>query len=218
MFANFFGGDNIIPNFNTSNVTNMEGMFMNVYFDTYFNFVNWDTSKVENMSYMFKGASGAEGGPLNVNLIQWNTGSVKDMSHMFENAGSSEGVNLVNLNGLDTVGLSLWDTSNVTDMSYMFSFAAADNGGEDCSWVENCDPAEEDCECEEYLEVYGSGTFKIGDISGWDTSNVENMNYMFYYAGYEANYELDLSSWNVGLEVHHINFNTGVENQISKPW
>ena len=37
---------------------------------------------------------------------------------------------------------------------------------------------------------YSATTWNIGNLSGWNTSNVTNMSRMFFYAGYDA------STWN----------------------
>ena len=68
----------------------------------------WDTSKVTNMSRMFKEAIA-----FNQNIGKWDTSKVTNMSRMFEGAAA------FNQN------IGAWDTSNVTNMSFMFSGADA---------------------------------------------------------------------------------------------
>jgi hypothetical protein len=68
--------------------------------------LEWDTSKVENMAYMFSSASN-----FNRSLNKWKTKDVTNMSHMFENAY------------VFNQPLNEWDTNKVGNMSYMFSNA-----------------------------------------------------------------------------------------------
>ena len=70
------------------------------------NLSNFDTSKVTDMSKMFKGMEKLT----SIDLSKFNTSKVTDMSGMFYNCYL-----LTNLN------LSNFDTSNVTDISYMFT-------------------------------------------------------------------------------------------------
>lgn len=81
-----------ISNWNTSNVTNMSGMFQVV--KTAFpdistkqvilegkTYTAWDTSKVTNMSYMFRKSYF-----FNQEISNWNVSSVKTMNEMFYSA------------------------------------------------------------------------------------------------------------------------------------
>ena len=63
----------------------------------------WDTSAVENMSYMFAGAVN-----FNSAISHWNTSAVKDMSYMFSSARAFN------------QAINNWDTSSVKSMAYMF--------------------------------------------------------------------------------------------------
>ena len=147
-----------LSGFDTSNVTNMSGMFywcsnlttlnlsgwdtgrvttMNSMFDscsslTSLNLSGWDTVSVTNMGYMFRECSNLT----NLKLSGWETGSVTNMYSMFYNCR--------NLTNLD---LSGWDTGRVTDMNSMFD---------------------------------GCSSLTSLDLSGWDTGSVTSMYYMFY--------------------------------------
>ena len=59
--------------------------------------------------------------------------------------------------------------------------------------------------------------FAIDDISGWDTSKVTNMSLMFYQTGQYADWNLDLSSWDVGNVTGHNDFEKYAENQVVSP-
>ncbi|MEJ6625276.1 MAG: BspA family leucine-rich repeat surface protein, partial [Flavobacteriaceae bacterium] len=95
----------------TSNVTNMKGMF---YGASAFNqnIGSWDTSSVSNMQDTFAGASS-----FNQNIGSWDTSNVSNMFGMF--AGASA----FNQN------IGSWDTSSVTNMYFMFG--SADNFNQD---------------------------------------------------------------------------------------
>ena len=132
--------------FDTSKVTNMSSMFKfcsNLY---ELNVSSFDTSNVMNMSYMFSGMGSDKGRDMDLQHIygieNFDTSNVTDMSSMFAYCS-----NLYELN------VSSFDTSNVTDMRYMF-------GG----WLN------------------GNGLLKVLDISNFDTSNVTNMSGMFSWS------------------------------------
>ena len=56
------------------------------------------------------------------------------------------------------------------------------------------------------------------DVSNLDVSNVTNMESMFYYAGMHANYNLDLSNWDVSRVTSCSHFNSGVASKIISPF
>lgn len=89
----------------TSNVTDMYGMFQYCSNLTSLDVSNFDTSNVSNMESMFHGCSGLT----SLDLSNFNTSNVTDMSAMFYNCS-----NLIELN------LSGWDMSNVNDKGQMF--------------------------------------------------------------------------------------------------
>ncbi len=91
-----------LDNWNTSLVTNMNGMFLG---NNNFNqpLEAWDTSNVTDMGLMFSHAK-AFNQPLN----QWNTAKVTNMNGMFSDAESFN------------QSLDKWNTSHVTEMCSMF--------------------------------------------------------------------------------------------------
>ena len=95
-----------LSNFNTSQVTNMAGMFGFMASLTSLNLINFDTSQVTNMAAMFSNIVLLT----TLDLSNFNTSKVTNMSNMFNNMAS-----------LTTLDLSSFDTSNVTDMRYMLS-------------------------------------------------------------------------------------------------
>ena len=98
-----------IENLNTSEVTDMSGMFHGCSRLTELNVSNFNTSAVTDMSDMFFGCSGLT----ELNLSNFNTSAVTNMSNMF-------GI----CSGLKELNVSNFNTSAVTNMSYMFSYCS----------------------------------------------------------------------------------------------
>jgi surface protein len=89
----------------TSNVTNMDGMFSGSHSLISLNLEGLNTSNVVNMSNMFSGCRSLR----NLDLSSFDTSKVKYMSSMFEECVS-----------LDTLDLSNFNTKNVEIMRDMF--------------------------------------------------------------------------------------------------
>ena len=167
MFSNNLVFNQDIGNWNTSSVTNMDRMF---YQNAVFNqdIGNWNTSSVTNMDRMFY-----QNSAFNQDIGNWNTSSVIDMELMFYN------------NSAFNQDIGNWDTSNVTDMSGMFygnSVFNQDIGDWDTSSVIAME-----------LMFYNNSAFNQ-DIGNWNTSSVTNMDRMFRYS---SAFNQDLSTWNV---------------------
>ncbi len=204
-----------ISTFNTSKVTNMEGMFLDctgIYShkegnDNVDNFANFDTSNVTNMSKMFKGAADGGWHPYEYDNVEndkltfesFNTSKVTDMSEMFAYANFPA----LNLTNFDTsnvttmsrmfegnwhlieLDISTFNTSNVTDMSYMFN--------------------------EAYVWAQGAGLEHV-DLSSFNTSNVTDMSYMFANTCLSS---LDLSSFDTSNVTDMSNMFLGSEHLSS---
>ena len=135
-----------VDSFDTHNVTDMGNMFQ---FDSELkdiNCENWITDNVIDMRMMFSGCKGLT----KLDINNWSTSNVTDMSFMFENC-----------NNLVSLEVDRWKTSKVTDMSWMFA------------------------SCKSLAKL---------DINNWDTSCVVNMSVMFQLC--KSLSELDLSKWN----------------------
>ena len=133
-----------------------------------------DTSKVTNMSYMFKHASSLK----NLDVSKWNTGNVTDMSEMFNEASS-----------LTNLDVSKWNTGNVTDMNTMFGSASHLTSLDVSKW--NTSKVTD----MSYM-FNGASSLTSLDVSKWDTGNVTNMCWMFRYASSLTS--LDVSNWKTG--------------------
>jgi len=95
-----------LEHLNTSQVTDMSGMFSGCKSLTALDLSRFDTSKVTGMGRMFSGC----GSLTALDLSRFDTSQVTDMGCMFSGCGS-----------LIALDLSRFDTSQVTDMGRMFS-------------------------------------------------------------------------------------------------
>jgi surface protein len=117
-----FNPFNGVTDWDTSNVTNMEGMFYN---STSFNgdMQDWDTSNVTNMSFMFNNATAFSGGG---NIYLWDISSVETMEDMLSNSAcpaSAYSDALVNWKIIaDNVGVNLI-TLGAAGVNYITSVA-----------------------------------------------------------------------------------------------
>lgn len=110
----FYGAENLQVTANDeldlTGTTNLNNMFRTLSYSANFyytgNISNWDTSQVQDMSYMFFGAMRLN----NPGLNSWDTSNVVNMSGMFREATDFN------------QPLNNWNTSNVVDMSDMFRF------------------------------------------------------------------------------------------------
>lgn len=160
-----------LSNFDSSNVTNMNGMFQDCSKLKTINLSNLDTSKVTNMSYMFWGCKSLE----RMDLSNFDTSKVTNMFGMFYNDN-----NLVYLN------VSSFNTSKVTNMASMFG---------NLYKLEYLDITTFDTSKVTTLANMFNGcrSLKKINVSNFDTKNVTNMSRVF--ASCYSLYELDISSF-----------------------
>ena len=161
-----------LSSFDTSNVTDMNNMFLASSSSNWGTIIiqgleNLDTSKVVNMSGMFKNCYA-----LSLDLSNFDTSNVTDMSSMFSGARANE------IKGLDK-----FDTSNVTDMSSMFSGARATSID-----VSNFNTSK----VTKMGGMFWESKAEFLDLSSLDTSNVTDMNSMFYQCGAK---QINISNW-----------------------
>ncbi len=187
-----------LSNWDTSNVTDMSGMFNNAsLLNNVGDLSNWNTSKVTAMTQMFYGANSLK----SLDLSRWNISNVTSINGMFSNTGSltqvgdlskwntSKVKNMSQMFSgaklLTSLDLSKWDTSNVTDMSYMFYNSTSLTSVGDLS---NWNTSKVTDMSSMFFGLRNVST--VGNISKWDTSNVSNMIIMFFNSGIK-----DLPSW-----------------------
>ncbi len=95
---------NFGTNFDTSNVTSMQGMFRQGSY-TSLDLSTFDVSNVENTNCMFTYCEEL----IELNINNWNTSNVTNMGYMFEH-----------LHSIETLNLCSFDTKKVTRMNGMF--------------------------------------------------------------------------------------------------
>ncbi len=157
----FWGATNFnqdIGDWNTSNVTDMTGLF---YEATSFNqdIGAWDVSKVTSMYATFWDADA-----FNQNIGDWDVSSLTYMYGIFAYADSFN------------QDISRWDVSHVTNMQYIFYDANSfdqDIDVWDTSSVTEIDAA-----------FMYAGSFNQ-DISDWDVSHVADLGSMFYSSAFK---------------------------------
>lgn len=132
------------------------------------NIQEWDVSRITSMCKTFSGCA-----KLNLDFSKWNVSRVTDMSWMFQACYEFVG------NGLDK-----WDVSNVNDMSYMFSSCNALDGDKLVNWKTGG--------LVNASSMFSNMQFN-SDISGWNTSKLQNVVNMF---AYNTAFNQDISGWN----------------------
>ncbi|NAS14464.1 BspA family leucine-rich repeat surface protein, partial [Poritiphilus flavus] len=158
---------NNFNNWNTSKVTDMDGMFKGASGFAK-NIGSWNVSGVTDMADMFNGASAFNG-----NIASWNVSGVTDM------AGMLNGANAFNQD------IGSWNTTSVNDMNSMFYGSSAFDQ-DISSWNTGSviDMAS---------MFYDASTFNQ-DIGSWNTSKVTDMGNMFYGA---SAFDQDLGDWDM---------------------
>ena len=177
MFMHF---DNLISidfnnNFNTSKVTDMNGMFSSCKSLTILDLSNFNTSKVTNMNYMFEECSSLT----SLDLSSFNTSKVTNIQKMFYNCKS-----------LATLDLSSFNTSKVTSMFGMFSRCLSLTSLDVSSF--NTSKVTSTWGMRSMFQECSSLTTL--DLSSFNTSKVTSMDAMF--SGCSSLTTLDLSSFN----------------------
>ena len=228
----FFGGKKLkkiiftIKGLNTSNVTNMNGMFKDCKKLKELNLSTFNTSKVTNMAGMFYGCSSLK----KINLSNFNTNNVTNMEDMFYECSSLEKLNLSNFSTknvtnmscmffccekLNKLDLSKFNTSKVTNMEGMFyeckSLTSLNVSNFNTENVTNMESMFEECRNLKELDLSNFSTNKVTNmecmfkkceslkklnISNFDTSNVTNMNEMFLNCTNLANLNISKNKFN----------------------
>ena len=165
----------------TSKVTNMSYMFKNCYNLSKIEWGLFDTSNVTNMQGMFYIKENYTNSITTLNLYSFDTSNVTDMSYMFHGR-----------NKLEKLDITSFNTTKVTNMSHMFfscfSLVNIDLKSFDTSNVTDMNHM-----------FYSCWDLTNLDLNGFNTSNVTNMNNMFYKC--ESLASIDLSSFNTSKVV-----------------
>eukprot|EP00939_MAST-03C_sp_MAST-3C-sp1_P000514 g514.t1 len=171
MFREFVGTVDGVSDFDTSSVTSMVAIFDGaVSFDA--DISRWDVSKVTSMESAFH-SSTLFNSPLN----SWDVSRVKNMFRMFKNASSFQGV---------SGGVKDWNTASANNLSSMFEDAILFDGNDGLDkWNTNNVLS---------MDNLFSGAIAFnGNISTWNTSNVADMKCIFSRASV---FNCDVSGWN----------------------
>ena len=145
---------------------------------------HFDTSKVENMKFMFQKLTSLT----SLDLSTINTSSATNMEYLFSY-----------LESMKMLDLSTIDTSNATSISHMFwastGLVSLDLSGFNTSKVTNMSGMFRDCSNLASLNIKNLDTSKVTDVSylfyncssltnldlsNFDTTSVTNFNYTFY--------------------------------------
>lgn len=215
------GGTDTIKNWNTSNVTKMNSVFLG---QTSFNqpIGSWNTSNVDDMSFMFNVSNFA--GIFNQDLSNWNTSKVTTMVSMFYNqrsfnqnignwdvskvtifssmfvayGGSTASTITGVFNNGGSNSIKNWNTSSATDMSFMF-YNQPNFNHEIGLWnvgnVTNMSNMLGIIAGQNSPTVYGAFNNAGSDsIKNWNTSKVTNMQALFYV---QPSFNQEIGTWDV---------------------
>ncbi len=183
--------------FNTSNTTNMLGMFYECSSLTSLDLSSFDTSQVTRMEFMFYKCSSLT----SLDLSSLDTSQVTTMEYMFIRCSSLTSLDLSNFNTskvqsmycmfnecrtLTSLNLSSFNTSQVTIMAFMFyecrSLTSLDLSSFNTSGVTTMDQM-----------FYECSSLTSLDLNNFNTSQVTEMSGMFAYCS--ALTSLDLSNF-----------------------
>ena len=173
---------------------------------------NLDTSKVQNMSYMFDGFKGDR-----LDLSSFDTSNVTSMDSMFSICSNLTNLDLssfdtsnvtsmqsmfsscINLTSLD---LSNFNTSKVSNMAYMF---------EGCNKLTSLDLSSFDASNVTSMRSMFSNCFSLTelDLSNFDTSRVTNMSYMFSGCSKLTTIKVSSSKWTTAASANMMFANCG---------
>ena len=159
-------------NFDTSKVTNMTGMFYRCSSLEELDLSNFDTSKVSTMKLLFFECSSLK----NLNLSHFNTSNVENMDSMFNGCSS-----------LKILNLSHFNTSKLTRVQNMFYR---------CSLLEDLDLSHFNTSKIGSFQYFFANceSLKALNVSSFNTSNALNMEQMF--KGCKSLKSLNLSNFN----------------------
>lgn len=172
-----------LSSWNTVSAGKMDYMFASDNLDWFKGIDGLDTSNATSLWGAFRWTSGTA---KSIDLTGWDTSKTNDMQYMFAYSSLDpfigiSGLNVSNATNLsgtfdsatasDVLDLSAWDTSSATNMSFMFDSFKGRILGLDRFNTGNA----------ENLSGMFSNTKLPGtlDLSGWDTSHVRNMSFMF---------------------------------------
>ena len=176
---------------NTSNVTNMWGMFSGLRSLKSLDLSNFDTAGVTDMTYMFCGSYSLN----TLDLSNFDTANVESMNGMFQACA-----------GLKSLDVSSFDTSKVKRMGQMFEF---------CGALESLDVSNfNTSRVGEMSNMFlACMSLRQLDVSNFDTSEVYNMWGIFTRC--RSLESLDLSSFDTSNATGMSGVSSGVNGMFS---
>ena len=154
----------------TSEITDMSGLFRKFEGILKIDVSKWDVSNVENMDSMFIGCINLEE---IIGIEKWDVSNVEDMEDMFYECK------------LFNQDISKWNMSKVTNISGMFYRCYEFNKPLNNWDVSNVkDMLSVFCECKKFNQP----------LDKWDVSNATDMSSMFFNC---KSFNQDISKWNV---------------------
>lgn len=177
-----------VTSWNTSKVTNTAGMFQgcnNTSFTSITGISGWDMSANTNMYNMFYGCTKLT----TLDVSAWNVANVTRMTGVFTNCSS-----------LATINVNSWNVTKCTDFGAlhetgMFQSCVALTSLDLSGWVLNTSA---NVTFRGFLNGCTSLT-SVGDLSGWNTSKVTDLNAMFQNCNNASFTTLNLANWNLSL-------------------
>ena len=151
----------------TSLITDMSWLFSSSKRKDFSGISNWDTSKVTNMSLMFRNCR-----YFNEDISSWDTSNVRNMSSMFEYCFRFN------------QPIGRWDVSNVENMFQMFSWCISFNQPLICWNVSNV---------EIMAHMFDNCARFNQPLENWNVGNVRRMDAMFINC---VNFNQPLNKWN----------------------
>ena len=159
-----------LSSFNTSKVTDMSEMFNYCKSLTSIDLSSFDTSKVTSMVEMFKDCSSLT----SLDLSNWNTSKVGT-----EGYGSSFKGMFSGCSSLKSLDISSFDLSNTYNGSY-YSLTSMFNGCKNLKTLKLPNSVSfNKTDISLNGMFYGCNSLESLDLSGWNTTNVTNMESMF---------------------------------------
>ena len=205
------------PEFNTSNVTDMSGMFGGCSSLSSLNLSTFNTGSVTNMRCMFYGCNSL----ISLDLSTFNTRSVTNMGSMFSGCSGLRSLDLSTFDtssvqymglmfhecrALTSLNLSTFKTSNVTIMGSMFS---------GCDSLISLNLSTFNTSSVQHMGGMFWGCISLSslDLSTFNTSNVTSMDSMF--RGCSGLSSLDLSTFNTSSVTNMNSMFSGCSNLSS---
>ncbi|KAB1232580.1 BspA family leucine-rich repeat surface protein [Chryseobacterium viscerum] len=165
-------GNNAFSNWNTSTITNMNGMFSRAKLFNQ-NIGTWNTANVTDFSGMFSFAAA-----FNQNISGWNTAAGTNFSVMFKDAVAFN------------QPLNSWNTKNATNLRYVFSNAAAFNQP-----LNNWNTSK----VTSFEYMFENAVSFNQPIGNWDVSKVSSFAGFNMFNG-ALLFNQDISTWNIKLQ------------------